>query len=91
MKRTEEKLSMKHISNLHQNYIFTRHEINERDHRICNVTVPPWAWKPNGCMLTALPSLTVTYLPEQAAVELTSDCGLDGTRRIACKGQAVSV
>jgi hypothetical protein len=41
-------------------------------------------------MLTALPSLTVIYLPEQAAVELTSDCGMDGTRQIACKGQAVS-
>lgn len=40
----------------------------------------------NGCMLTSLPSLTVIYLPEQTAVELTSDCGLDGTKRIACKG-----
>ncbi|XP_069695146.1 mucin-22-like [Periplaneta americana] len=55
---------------------------------ICELPVPPWARKVDGCMLTSLPSLTVTYLPEQAAVELTSDCGLDGTRRIACKGQA---
>ncbi|KAJ9586911.1 hypothetical protein L9F63_019487, partial [Diploptera punctata] len=55
---------------------------------ICELPVPPWAKKIDGCMLTALPSLTVTYLPEQAVVELTSDCGLDGTRRIACKGQA---
>lgn len=55
---------------------------------ICELPVPPWARKADGCMLTALPSLTVTYLPEQPAVELTSDCGLDGTRRIACKGQA---
>ncbi|PSN56231.1 hypothetical protein C0J52_00397 [Blattella germanica] len=53
-----------------------------------NCGVPPWAKKADGCLLTALPSLTVTYLPEQATVELTSDCGLDGTRRIACKGQA---
>uniref|UniRef100_A0A1V1FYE5 Putative agglucetin1 n=1 Tax=Reticulitermes speratus TaxID=60591 RepID=A0A1V1FYE5_9NEOP len=55
---------------------------------ICELPVPPWAWAENGCMLTALPSLTVIYLPEQAAVELTSDCGMDGTRQIACKGQA---
>ncbi|XP_068081126.1 serine-rich adhesin for platelets [Anabrus simplex] len=55
---------------------------------ICELPVPPWARQEDGCMLTALPSLTVTFLPEQAAVELTSDCGLDGTRRIACKGQA---
>lgn len=41
-------------------------------------------------MLTSLPSLTVSYLPDQGAVELISDCGLEGTRRIACKGQAVS-
>lgn len=52
--------------------------------------VPPWARAEDGCLLTSLPSLTVTYLPEQAAVELSSDCGLDGTRQIACKGQAVS-
>ena len=57
---------------------------------ISGFAVPPWAKKVDGCMLTAIPSLTVTYLPEQATVELTSDCGLDGTRRIACKGQAVS-
>lgn len=42
-------------------------------------------------MLTSLPSLTVTFLPEQGAVELISDCGLEGTRRISCKGQAVSM
>jgi hypothetical protein len=46
---------------------------------------------PKGCLLTELPSLTVLYIPEQLALELTSDCGLDGTKRIACKGNAVSV
>ncbi|XP_063236932.1 mucin-5AC-like [Bacillus rossius redtenbacheri] len=55
---------------------------------ICELPVPRWASSPDGCLLTSLPSLTVTFLPEQAAVELTSDCGLDGTRRIACKGPA---
>ncbi|KAH0818028.1 hypothetical protein GEV33_004763 [Tenebrio molitor] len=43
---------------------------------------------PKGCLLTELPSLTVLYIPEQLALELTSDCGLDGTKRIACKGNA---
>ncbi|XP_075213792.1 uncharacterized protein LOC142319998 [Lycorma delicatula] len=55
---------------------------------ICQLEVPVWAKKEDGCMLTSLPSLTVTFLPEQSAVELISDCGLEGTRRIACKGQA---
>ncbi|XP_024084436.1 uncharacterized protein LOC112127555 isoform X2 [Cimex lectularius] len=55
---------------------------------ICQMQVPIWAQKDDGCMLTSLPSLTVTFLPEQGAVELISDCGLEGTRRIACKGQA---
>lgn len=41
--------------------------------------------------MTELPSLTVLYNPEQSALELTSDCGLDGTKRIACKGNVVSV
>ncbi|KAJ3655580.1 hypothetical protein Zmor_014703 [Zophobas morio] len=43
---------------------------------------------PKGCLLTELPSLTVLYIPEKLALELTSDCGLDGTKRIACKGDA---
>ncbi|XP_066906955.1 uncharacterized protein [Halyomorpha halys] len=55
---------------------------------ICQMNVPIWAQNENGCMLTSLPSLTVTFLPEQGAVELISDCGLEGIRRIACKGQA---
>lgn len=53
--------------------------------------VPSWAMGPGGCLLTELPSLTVLYNPEQSALELTSDCGLDGTKRIACKGNVVSV
>lgn len=41
-------------------------------------------------MVESMPSLTVAFLPEEAAVELTSDCGLGGTRRVACKGNTVS-
>ncbi|EFA04672.1 uncharacterized protein LOC103313112 [Tribolium castaneum] len=55
---------------------------------ICELPVPSWAMGPKGCLLTELPSLTVLYIPEQSALELTSDCGLDGTKRIACKGNA---
>ncbi|XP_022909455.1 uncharacterized protein [Onthophagus taurus] len=55
---------------------------------ICELPVPTWATGPKGCLLTELPSLTVLYNPEQSALELTSDCGLDGTKRIACKGNA---
>ncbi|XP_066138024.1 uncharacterized protein [Euwallacea fornicatus] len=55
---------------------------------ICELPIPSWALGPQGCLLTELPSLTVLYVPEQAALELTSDCGLDGTKRIACKGNA---
>ncbi|KAF5294199.1 hypothetical protein FQR65_LT10910, partial [Abscondita terminalis] len=55
---------------------------------ICELPVPAWATGSRGCLLTELPSLTVLYVPEQSALELTSDCGLDGTKRIACKGNA---
>lgn len=41
-------------------------------------------------MVENLPSLTAAFLPEEAAVELTSDCGLGGTRRVVCKGNMVS-
>lgn len=55
------------------------------------ILVPSWAIGTGGCLLNDLPSLTVLYIPEQSAIELTSDCGLDGTKRIACKGNAVSI
>ncbi|CAG9864487.1 unnamed protein product [Phyllotreta striolata] len=55
---------------------------------ICETPIPSWATGPRGCLLTELPSLTVLYIPEQSSLELTSDCGLDGTKRIACKGDA---
>lgn len=44
-----------------------------------------------GCLLTELPSLTVLYNTEQSVLELTSDCGLGGTKRIACKGNVVGL
>ncbi|CAG9814547.1 unnamed protein product [Phaedon cochleariae] len=55
---------------------------------ICELPIPEWAQGARGCLLTELPSLTVLYIPEQSSIDLTSDCGLDGTKRIACKGDA---
>lgn len=55
---------------------------------ICELPVPSWALGLKGCLLTELPSLTVLYIPEQMALELTSDCGFEGTKRITCRGNA---
>ncbi|CAK1550131.1 unnamed protein product [Leptosia nina] len=55
---------------------------------ICELPVPQWALGNDGCMVKSLPALTVLYLPETAAVQLTTDCGLAGVRRIQCTGSA---
>ncbi|XP_038210963.1 putative uncharacterized protein DDB_G0282133, partial [Zerene cesonia] len=53
---------------------------------ICELPVPQWALGNEGCMIKALPALTVLYLPESAAVQLTTDCGLAGVKRVQCTG-----
>ncbi|CAK1602867.1 unnamed protein product [Parnassius mnemosyne] len=53
---------------------------------ICELPVPQWALGNEGCMVRALPALTILYLPESAAVQLTADCGLAGVKRIQCNG-----
>ncbi|XP_053605318.1 uncharacterized protein LOC128672292 [Plodia interpunctella] len=53
---------------------------------ICELPVPQWALGNEGCMIRALPALTVLYLPESAAVQLTADCGLAGVKRVQCTG-----
>lgn len=40
-------------------------------------------------MVRALPALTILYLPESAAVQLTADCGLAGVKRVQCTGNVV--
>lgn len=52
-------------------------------------TVPQWALGNDGCMVRALPALTILYLPESAAVQLTADCGLAGVKRVQCTGNMV--
>ncbi|CAG9784229.1 unnamed protein product [Diatraea saccharalis] len=37
-------------------------------------------------MVRELPALTVLYLPESAAVQLTADCGLAGVKKVQCTG-----
>lgn len=51
--------------------------------------VPQWALGNEGCMVRALPALTVLYLPESAAVQLNADCGLAGVKKVQCTGNAV--
>ncbi|KAI5634508.1 lectin c-type domain-containing protein [Phthorimaea operculella] len=53
---------------------------------ICELPVPQWALGNEGCMVRELPALTVLYLPESAAVQLTADCGLAGVKRVQCTG-----
>ncbi|KAM3964770.1 uncharacterized protein ACR2FA_001161 [Aphomia sociella] len=53
---------------------------------ICELPVPQWALGNEGCMVRALPALTILYLPESASVQLTADCGLAGVKRVQCTG-----
>ncbi|KAJ2953821.1 hypothetical protein O0L34_g1449 [Tuta absoluta] len=53
---------------------------------ICELPVPQWALGNEGCMVRELPALTILYLPESAAVQLTADCGLAGVNRVQCTG-----
>ncbi|XP_031763847.2 uncharacterized protein LOC113516829 [Galleria mellonella] len=53
---------------------------------ICELPVPQWALGNEGCMIRALPALTILYLPESASVQLTADCGMAGVKRVQCTG-----
>lgn len=47
-------------------------------------SVPEWA---SGCTIPAMPSLTVQYNSDSATVELSRDCGEEGTRHMTCRGK----
>lgn len=51
--------------------------------------MPQWALGSEGCMVRALPALTVLYLPESASVQLTADCGLAEVKKVQCTGNVV--
>lgn len=46
--------------------------------------VPSWATE---CTISTMPSLTVQYMSDSGTVELSRDCGEEGTRHIPCRGQ----
>lgn len=39
------------------------------------------------CTIASLPSLTFQYMSDTATVELSRDCGSEGTRRVQCHGE----
>ncbi|KAG8235088.1 hypothetical protein J437_LFUL015322 [Ladona fulva] len=60
---------------------------------LCQLPVPLWVGRGEGGCLPSLPPstappmtwLTIQYLPEQGALDLTADCGPRGQRQLACK------
>lgn len=46
--------------------------------------VPEWA---TDCTVRAMPSLTIQYNSDSATVELSRDCGEEGTRHMTCRGK----
>lgn len=56
--------------------------------------VPVWVRaEQGGCLSSKWPNaeVTVQYIPQTRALEMTADCGLSGTRRIACKRNSEKV
>lgn len=50
-----------------------------------SLTVPEWATE---CTIRSMPSLTVQYMSDSGSVELSRDCGEEGTRHMPCRGRA---
>ncbi|XP_058834504.1 uncharacterized protein LOC131691843 [Topomyia yanbarensis] len=51
---------------------------------LCELPVPNWA---ADCTVTSMPSLTVQYMSDSGAVQLSRDCGEQGTRHMSCQGK----
>ncbi|XP_055524159.1 transcription initiation factor TFIID subunit 12-like, partial [Wyeomyia smithii] len=51
---------------------------------LCELPVPTWAID---CTVTSMPSLTVQYMSDSGAVQLSRDCGEQGTRHMSCQGK----
>lgn len=47
-------------------------------------SAPEWATE---CLIRALPSLTIQYIADSATIELSRDCGAEGTKRLTCNGK----
>lgn len=48
------------------------------------LSVPQWAAE---CTVQAIPSLTIQYMSDSGTVELSRDCGEEGTRHMPCHGK----
>ncbi|KAJ6637589.1 hypothetical protein Bhyg_10320 [Pseudolycoriella hygida] len=51
---------------------------------LCEMEVPQWAAE---CTVQSMPSLTIQYMSESGTVELSRDCGEEGTRHMPCHGK----
>ncbi|XP_055622118.1 serine-rich adhesin for platelets [Toxorhynchites rutilus septentrionalis] len=51
---------------------------------LCELPVPNWA---SDCTITSMPSLTVQYMSDSGAVQLSRDCGEQGTKHMSCQGK----
>uniref|UniRef100_A0A1Q3FQP2 Putative c-type lectin n=1 Tax=Culex tarsalis TaxID=7177 RepID=A0A1Q3FQP2_CULTA len=51
---------------------------------LCELPVPTWA---TDCTITSMPSLTVQYMSDSGAVQLSRDCGEQGTKHMSCQGK----
>ncbi|XP_050528786.1 mucin-5AC-like [Daktulosphaira vitifoliae] len=53
---------------------------------VCELPVPSWAANNSGCMTDSVETLTVAFLPERAAIELTKRCAGGVWKSAACRG-----
>ncbi|XP_060844383.1 mucin-5AC-like [Rhopalosiphum padi] len=53
---------------------------------VCELPVPYWASKSNGCMTSMMEGMTVTFLPERPAIQLTKECSPGVSKNVTCKG-----
>ncbi|XP_050061946.1 mucin-5AC-like isoform X2 [Aphis gossypii] len=53
---------------------------------VCELPVPYWASKTNGCMTSMMEGMTVTFLPERPAIQLTKECSPGVSKNVTCKG-----
>jgi len=53
------------------------------------IKVPYWASKSNGCMTSMMEGMTVTFLPERPAIQLTKECSPGVSKNVTCKGNMV--
>ncbi|XP_050425757.1 mucin-17-like [Adelges cooleyi] len=58
---------------------------------VCELPVPTWASKGNGCMTNLDESMTITFLPELPAVQLTRECSPGVSKNVNCKGNMKQV